>query len=73
MLPGVGDSDGSRELNEITGSHVTVLLERLNEGDDFIETLVRVELCLDIGELDDGTVSTSTTVSMDQYVLKPVD
>ena len=50
-----------------------MLLERLNEGDDFIETLVRVELCLDIGELDDGTVSTSTTVAMDQYVLKPVD
>ena len=50
-----------------------MLLERLNEGDDFIETLVRVELCLDIGELDDGTVSTYTTVVMDQYVLKPVD
>ena len=58
----VRDSDGSRELNEVTLGHVAVLLEGLEESDDLVETLVRVELGLGGGELHDGAVSTSTTV-----------
>ena len=65
-------SDGSRELNEVTSGHVAVLLERLDEGNDLIETLVRVELRLGIGELDDGAVSTSTAIVMCQHTLELV-
>lgn len=60
----VRDSDGSRELDEVTRGHVAVLLEGLEESDDLVETLVRVERGLDGGELYDGAVSTSTTVQV---------
>ena len=57
----VRHGNSSRELDEVTSGHVAVLLERLDEGDNLIETLVRVELGLGIGELDDGAISSSST------------
>ena len=58
----VRDGDGCCELNKVGRGHVAVLLERADECSDFVKTLIGVKFGLHVGEKQDGTIGTSTTV-----------
>lgn len=47
---------------QVTRGHVVLCNERLLDGDNFVETNVRVELGLDVAEGDDRTVGAVTTI-----------
>ena len=57
----VGDSNGTREVNEITRGHVVELSERLFNVDDLVETDVGVEGSLNGVEGHDRPVSAIAT------------
>lgn len=57
----VRDGNGTSELDEVGRGHVAVLLERLHDRHNLVETDVRVVLRLGVGEDHDRTISASTT------------